>query len=211
MPEWKLSRLSGADFLPAKPTPKFKSSLDDNRRAIDEASALGAPMVCLVCGAVPRQSIRRSLAQIQTGLETLLPYAEAHDVKLAIEPLHPMYADSRSAICTLKTANDFAERFNSPYIGVAVDVFHLWWDPDLENECQRCGENGNLFAFHICDWKQDMEDMLNDRGLMGEGVIRVREIRSWVEGLFDGFHEGDFLHPGSGRFAFLGGRHMLAF
>ena len=147
-------------------------------------------MVCLVCGAVPGQSIQRSLAQIQTGLETLLPYAEAHDVKLAIEPLHPMYADSRSAICTLKTANDFAERFNSPYIGVAVDVFHLWWDPDLENECRRCGENGNLLAFHICDWKQDMEDMLNDRGLMGEGVIRVREIRSWVEGAgFNGFHE----------------------
>ena len=185
--EWKLSPLFAADFLLAKP---MKSKLDDNRRAIDEASALGSPMVVLVCGAVPGQSIHRSFSQIQTGLETLLPYAEEHGVKLAIEPLHPMYADSRSAICTLKIANDFAERFNSPYIGVAVDVFHLWWDPDLEKECKRCGEHGNLFAFHICDWKMEMEDMLNDRGLMGDGVIRIREIRSWVEAAgFNGFHE----------------------
>ena len=177
-------------FFTGKTETEIQTSLDDNRRAIDEAYALGAPMVCLVCGAVPGQSIERSLAQIQTGLETLLPYAEAHGVKLAIEPLHPMYADSRSAICTLKIANDFAERFNSPHIGVAMDVFHLWWDPDLENECKRCGENGNLFAFHICDWKMDMEDMLNDRGLMGEGIIRIREIRSWVEAAgFAGFHE----------------------
>ena len=177
-------------FFTGKTEAEIQTSLDDNRRAIDEASALGAPMVVLVCGAMPRQSIHQSLSQIHTGLETLLPYAEAHGVKLAIEPLHPMYADSRSAICTLKTANEFAERFNSPYIGVVVDVFHLWWDPDLENECKRCGEHGNLFAFHICDWKQDMEDMLNDRGLMGEGVIRVRQIRSWVEAAgFNGFHE----------------------
>ncbi len=177
-------------FFTGKTETEIQASLDDNRRAIDEAKALGAPMVVLVCGAVPGQSIQRSLCQIQTGLATLLPYAEQTGVKLAIEPLHPMYADSRSAICTMKTANEFAERFDSPYIGVAVDVFHLWWDPDLEDECKRCGKNGNLFAFHICDWKLDMEDMLNDRGLMGEGVIRGREIRSWVEAAgFDGFHE----------------------
>ena len=177
-------------FFTGKTETEIQASLDDNRRAIDEAKALGAPMVVLVCGAVPGQSIQRSLCQIQTGLATLLPYAEKSGVKLAIEPLHPMYADSRSAICTMKTANEFAERFDSPHIGVAVDVFHLWWDPDLEDECKRCGKNGNLFAFHICDWKLDMEDMLNDRGLMGEGVIRVREIRSWVEAAgFDGFHE----------------------
>lgn len=177
-------------FFTGKTETEIQASLDDNRQAIDEANMLGAPMVVLVCGAVPGQSIQRSLSQIHTGLETLLPYAEERDVKLAIEPLHPMYADSRSAICTMKTANDFAERFNSPLIGVVVDIFHLWWDPDLENECQRCGDHGNLFGFHICDWKMDMEDMLNDRGLMGEGVIRVREIRSWVEAAgFTGFHE----------------------
>ena len=177
-------------FFTGKTDTEIQASLDDNRRAIDQANALGAPMVVLVCGAVPGQSIQQSLDQIQTGLEILLPYAEKHDVKLGIEPLHPMYADSRSAICTMKTANEFAEKFNSPYVGVVVDVFHLWWDPDLENECKRCGEHRNLFAFHICDWKMDMEDMLNDRGLMGEGVIRLREIRSWVEAAgFNGYHE----------------------
>ena len=177
-------------FFTGKTESEIQASFDDNRRAIDEASALGAPMVVLVCGAVPGQSIQRSLCQIQTGLETLLPYAEKSGVTLAIEPLHPMYADSRSAICTMKTANEFAERFDSPHIGVVVDVFHLWWDPDLEDECKRCGEHGNLLAFHICDWKLDMEDMLTDRGLMGEGVIRIREIRSWVEAAgFKGFHE----------------------
>ena len=177
-------------FFTGKTETEIRASLDDNRRAIDEANALGAPMVVLVCGAIPGQSIHRSLSQIHTGLETLLPYAEARGVKLGIEPLHPMYADSRSAICTMKTANEFAERYDSPYIGVVVDVFHLWWDPDLESECKRCGDHGNLFAFHICDWKMDMEDMLNDRGLMGEGVIRIREIRSWVEAAgFNGFHE----------------------
>jgi sugar phosphate isomerase/epimerase len=177
-------------FFTGKTETEIRASLDDNRRAIDEANALGTPMVVLVCGAIPGQSIHRSLSQIHTGLETLLPYAEARGVKLGIEPLHPMYADSRSAICTMKTANEFAERYDSPYIGVVVDVFHLWWDPDLESECKRCGDHGNLFAFHICDWKMDMEDMLNDRGLMGEGVIRIREIRSWVEAAgFNGFHE----------------------
>ncbi len=177
-------------FFTGKTEAEIQASLDDNRRAIDEASALGAPMIVLVCGAIPGESIHRSLSQIQTGLETLLPYAETCGVKLGIEPLHPMYADSRSAICTMKTANEFAERFDSPYIGVVVDVFHLWWDTDLEAECKRCGEKGNLFAFHICDWKLDMEDMLNDRGLMGEGIIRIREIRSWVEAAgFNGFHE----------------------
>ena len=186
----EVASLVRGGFFTGKTEGEIQASLDDNRRAIDEASALGAPMIVLVCGAIPGQSIQRSLSQIQTGLETLLPYAETCGVKLGIEPLHPMYADSRSAICTLKTANEFAERYDSPYIGVVVDVFHLWWDPDLESECKRCGDHGNLFAFHICDWKMDMEDMLNDRGLMGEGVIRLREIRSWVEAAgFNGFHE----------------------
>lgn len=186
----EVASLVRGGFFTGKTEAEIQASLDDNRRAIDEASALGAPMIVLVCGAIPGQSIHRSLSQIQTGLETLLPYAEACGVKLGIEPLHPMYADSRSAICTMKTANEFAERFNSPHLGVVVDVFHLWWDPDLESECKRCGDYGNLFAFHICDWKMDMEDMLNDRGLMGEGVIRIREIRSWVEAAgFNGFHE----------------------
>ena len=177
-------------FFTGQTDAEIAASIDDNKRAIDEAAAVKASMVVLVCGAVPGQAIQTSLAQIEAGIETVLPYAEKNGVQLAIEPLHPMYADCRSAVCTLKTANDLAEKFDSPYVGVVVDVFHVWWDPDLETELQRCGQNGNLFAFHVCDWKLDMEDMLNDRGLMGEGIIRIREIRSWVEAAgFTGFHE----------------------
>ena len=101
-----------------------------------------------------------------------------------------MYADTRSAINTIAQANDLAEALNSPWVGVAVDVYHLWWDPSLESEIKRCGRNNNLLAFHICDWKSPTTDMLNDRGLMGEGCIPLRKIRSWVEDTgFQGFIE----------------------
>lgn len=101
-----------------------------------------------------------------------------------------MYADTRSAINTLAQANDIAVNINSPYVGVAVDVYHLWWDPTLEQEIKRCGKNHHLFAFHICDWNVPTIDFLNDRGLMGEGCIPVKKIRGWVEETgFNGFYE----------------------
>jgi sugar phosphate isomerase/epimerase len=101
-----------------------------------------------------------------------------------------MYADTRSAINTLAQANDMASELNSPLVGVAVDVYHLWWDPTLEQEIKRCGKNNHLFAFHICDWNVPTNDFLWDRGLMGEGCIPVRKIRGWVEETgFDGFYE----------------------
>lgn len=188
--EIEIVSLVRGGFFPGKTEAERIAAVDDNRLAIDEAAGLGAPMLVLVCGAVPGESIGQSLDQIKEGIAAILPYAEKNGVKLVIEPLHPMYADSRSAITTMKTANDFTEIFNSPFLGVAVDVFHVWWDPDLETEIKRCGDNGKLMAFHICDWKIDMEDMLNDRGLMGEGIIRIAEIRSWMEESgFNGFHE----------------------
>jgi sugar phosphate isomerase/epimerase len=101
-----------------------------------------------------------------------------------------MYADTRSAINTLAQANDMAVKINSSYVGVAVDVYHLWWDPYLNQEIKRCGENDHLFAFHICDWSIPTTDMLLDRGLMGDGCIPVNKIRSWVEATgFNGFYE----------------------
>lgn len=167
-----------------------EASLADNRAAIHEAAAIGAPMVVLVCGARPGQSLEVSRQQIRDGIEALLPDARAAGVELAIEPLHPMYADNRSAVNTLRSANDLAEYFNSPEVGIAVDVYHLWWDPDLESEIRRCGQNGNLSAFHVCDWKTPTEDFLLDRGLMGEGCIDIRKIRGWVEEAgFRGFNE----------------------
>jgi sugar phosphate isomerase/epimerase len=177
-------------FFPADTREKRQAAIEDNLRALDEAVALGAPMIVLVCGAEPSQSLGKSRMQIKTGIESILVHAEAYNIKLAIEPLHPMYADTRSAINTLRQANDIAEAIGSINIGVAVDVYHLWWDPELEQQIHRCGEMDKLFAFHICDWKTPTLDILNDRGLMGEGCININKIRAWVEQTgFEGFNE----------------------
>ena len=177
-------------FFPAVSAEGRQKAIDDNRRAIDEAAALGAPLVVLVCGAVPKQPLEESRRQIRDGIEAVLPHAEASNVKLGIEPLHPMYADDRSAINTLAQANDMAEAVASRWLGVVADVYHLWWDAALEREIRRCGQNHNLLAFHVCDWKTPTTDLLLDRGLMGEGCIDVPKIRSWVEQAgFSGFHE----------------------
>lgn len=177
-------------FFPSIDALNRKESIEDNRLAIDEAEALGCPMVVLVCGAEPRISLEKSRDQIRAGIDAILPYAENAGVKLAIEPLHPMYADTRSGINTMEQANDMAEHFQSDYVGVAIDVYHLWWDPHLEHEIYRCGENDNIFGFHICDWLSPTIDMLNDRGLMGDGCIDIKKIHEWVKGSgFDGFNE----------------------
>jgi sugar phosphate isomerase/epimerase len=177
-------------FFPSIDKTKRQAALDDNRRAIEEAYQLGTPLIVLVCGADPAQPLATSRQQIQEGIEALIPEAAAAGVKLAIEPLHPMYADTRSAINTLAQANEMCEAIQSPWVGIAVDVYHLWWDPNLEKEIQRCGNNKSLLAFHICDWKSPTVDLLNDRGLMGEGCIPIQQIRSWVEATgFDGFIE----------------------
>lgn len=177
-------------FFPSKDQSKRQAAIDDNRRAIDEAFMLGTGLIVLVCGADPAQPLEDSRKQIFDGISAVLPDAEAAGIKLAIEPLHPMYADTRSAINTMAQANDLAEKLNSHWVGVAVDVYHLWWDPQLEKEIERCGKHNHLLAFHICDWKSPTVDFLNDRGLMGEGCIPLRRIRSWVEATgFSGFIE----------------------
>lgn len=177
-------------FFPSVEPDKRKAAIDDNLRAIEEAYQLGAGHIVLVCGADPRQSLEDSRKQIFDGISSVIPFAESAGVKLAIEPLHPMYADTRSAVNTLSQANEMAEALNSRQVGVAVDVYHVWWDPNLETEIRRCGKNNSLLAFHICDWKSPTVDLLNDRGLMGEGCIPLRKIRSWVEAAgFKGFIE----------------------
>ena len=177
-------------FFPDIDKSKRSTAIAENKKAIDEAAELGTTLVVLVCGAEPRQTLGDSRKQILEGIQTLLPYAVNAGVRLAIEPLHPMYADTRSAINTLGQANDMAEAVNSPWVGVAVDVYHLWWDPTLEAEIKRCGKHGNLMAFHICDWNVPTTDLLLDRGLMGEGCIPVPTIRGWIEETgFDGFYE----------------------
>jgi sugar phosphate isomerase/epimerase len=177
-------------FFPGLDKAARQAAIADNQRALDEAAALGAPLIVLVCGAVPGQPLAESRCQIKDGITAILPDAERYGIKLAIEPLHPMYAASRSAINTLAQANDLCTALDSPLVGVALDVYHLWWDPHLEGEIRRCGQAGRIFAFHVCDWKTPTEDLLNDRGLMGEGCIPLRQIRGWMEAAgFNGFNE----------------------
>jgi sugar phosphate isomerase/epimerase len=185
-------------FFPSKEPSGRQAAIDDNRKAIEEAFELGTRLIVLVCGADPAQSLEDSRKQIHDGIAAILPYAEAANIRLAIEPLHPMYADTRSAINTMSQANDLAESLKSPWVGVAVDVYHVWWDPQLEKEIERCGKQRSLLAFHICDWKSPTVDLLNDRGLMGEGCIPIRKIRSWVESTgFNGFTIGNRNSQGS--------------
>jgi sugar phosphate isomerase/epimerase len=177
-------------FFPSVEKAKRIKAIDDNLLAIEQSAAVGAPVLVLVCGADGSQSLEKSRDQIKEGISKILPQAKAAGIKLAIEPLHPMYAADRSAIITLKQANDITEEINSDFVGVAVDVYHLWWDEHLRNEINRCGKNNKLFAFHVCDWNVPTLDFLNDRGLMGDGCINVPQIRCWMEEAgFDGFNE----------------------
>lgn len=177
-------------FFPGVTEAQRLQAIDENKRCIDQAAELGAPLIVLVCGAVPGQSLEDSRRQITDGIAAVLPHAAAAGVKLAIEPLHPMYADDRSAVNTMGQARAICGAIRSPWLGIALDVYHVWWDERLEEEIAACGREGTLFAFHVCDWRTPTVDLLNDRGLMGEGCIPIRKIRGWVESAgFRGFNE----------------------
>ncbi|MCX7014029.1 MAG: sugar phosphate isomerase/epimerase [Candidatus Sumerlaeota bacterium] len=184
----KVVSLCRGGFFPALTRADRRKALDDNRAAIDEAAEIDAPLIVLVCGAVPGLDLAEARKQIVEGIAAVLPHAEEAGVKLSIEPLHPMYADARSAVNTLEEANNMVDSLASPSVGVTVDVYHVWWDPHLEREIHRAGRS--ILSFHICDWRTPTRDMLNDRVLMGEGCIPIRRIRSWVEQAgFRGFRE----------------------
>jgi len=185
-----VTALCRGGFFPAKEQVARDAALADNRRAIDEAAIIGAPMVVLVCGAVPGMPLTEARQQITDGIAALEPHARANRVKLAIEPLHPMYAGDRSAVNTLAQARTICETINSPWIGIAADVYHIWWDPEVEAELARAGAGGWLCGFHVCDWRVETRDLLNDRGLMGDGCIDIPRLRGAAERAgFTGFNE----------------------
>ncbi len=157
------------------------AALDMNRICIDEAKEIGAEMVVLVVGATPGLSLGDARKQVAEGIAALVPYAKQAGVKLAIEPLHPMYAADKSCINRMAEARQVCQSIGDPIVGIAADVYHIWWDPDLQKEIELAGELGLLFGFHVCDWLANTNHLLTDRGLMGEGVIDIRAIRGWVE------------------------------
>jgi sugar phosphate isomerase/epimerase len=163
---------------------------EDNRRAIEEAHELGAQCLVLVVGGLLAGSkdLSGSRERVRDGIAAMLPEAKKAGVPLAIEPLHPMQAAERACINTLEQALDLCDGLGDG-LGVAVDVYHVWWDPKLEQQIKRAGKK-RLLAHHICDWLVPTRDLLNDRGMMGDGVIDLPRIRSWVEAAgYSGFQE----------------------
>lgn len=175
----RVTSLCRGGFFVATSARAREEARNDNRRAIDEAAAIGAPLVVLVCGASPEVPLPEARQQILDSIDAVLPHAKAAGVKLAIEPLHPMYAGDRSAVNTLEQAVNMVDTLRSEWCGIALDVYHVWWDSYLRAEIGRAA--GNILAFHVCDWRNPTRDLLNDRGLMGEGCIPIRQIREWVE------------------------------
>ncbi len=175
----KAVSLVRAGFFPYLDTSQKREAFGNNVQAIDEAAAVGAPQVVLVCGAIPELSLEENRKHILDGIASLIDHAASCNVKLAIEPLHPMYADCRSAVNTIGQCNDMIDQLGDEWVGIAADVYHIWWDPQLEKEFNRAGSR--IIGFHVCDWMTPTADMLNDRGLMGEGCIDNSGIRQSLE------------------------------
>jgi sugar phosphate isomerase/epimerase len=173
--------LCRAGLFPAADDAGRRAAIEENKRAIDEAVAIGARCVIIVGGGLPAGSkdIAGAHAQVRDGLAEILPYARAAKMPLALEPLHPMFAADRAVVNTLTHANDLCDALGAG-LGVAVDVYHVWWDPNLEREIKRAGR-ARLLAFHVCDWLVPTTDLMLDRGMMGDGVIDIRKIRGWME------------------------------
>jgi sugar phosphate isomerase/epimerase len=175
----RVSGLCRGGMFPAATLAERQARIDDNRRAIDDAAALAADVLVLVCGAAPDKDIAAARGMVADAIEQLIPYAAERGVKLGIEPLHPMYAGDRSVITTLSEALDLAERFDSPQVGVVIDTYHVWWDAYLFAQIERA--SGRILGFHVCDWLVPTPHMLLGRGMMGDGVIDFRPIRAAVE------------------------------
>lgn len=181
-------------FFPYSDEAERKAAAEANLRALEEAAELGATSMALVAGGLPTGSrdIAGAREQVAAGIAALLERAKSLNVPLLIEPLHPMYAANRACVNSLKQAIDLCDRLDpdcSGYLGIAFDVYHLWWDPDLQEQIRRAGK-ARLRAFHVCDWLVPTRDMLNDRGMMGDGIIDIPKIRGWVEDVgYDGFCE----------------------
>ncbi|MFJ9736486.1 sugar phosphate isomerase/epimerase family protein [Streptomyces sp. NPDC101171] len=179
-----VTTLCRGGFLTAAGPGERAAALADNRRAIDEAAALGTDTLVLVSGGLPPGSkdLRAARERIADALAELGPYAEEHGVRLAIEPLHPMFASDRCVVSTLAQALDLAERFPAHQVGVTVDTYHLWWDDRAPEQIARAGAAGRIHTFQLADWTTPLpEGVLNGRGQIGDGSVDMREWKGYVE------------------------------
>lgn len=186
----KVPALVRGGFFCAEGKAERIAKIEENRRMIEVAAEINADLLVLVVGAVPSVDLHEQRKWVRDAVATLVDDAAGASVRLAIEPLHPMYAGDKSCINRITEANEICQQIGSVHVGVAVDVYHVWWDPDLQNQIAMLGEANRLLAFHVCDWRVPTRDLMTDRTLMGEGCIDIPKIRSWVEAAgFTGWNE----------------------
>ncbi|MGV8987202.1 MAG: sugar phosphate isomerase/epimerase family protein [Cypionkella sp.] len=169
-------------FLVGPLAPKGRAAvMDDFRAAIDMAAGLQAQVLTIVVGGVEpgTKGVSESLKLVTDRVAEAAPYAAACGVKLALEPLNPVYGGNRSCLATTRDALDICDAIAAPNLGVAIDVYHVWWDTDLALQLTRAGDR--IYGFHLCDWLADTQDVLLDRGMMGDGVADLRGLRTAVE------------------------------
>ncbi len=174
-----VSGLCRGGMFPAPSAPERQAKIDDNRLAVDECAALGCDTLVLVCGGMSGCPIDAARGMVRDGIAAVTDHAARNGVRLGIEPLHPMFAADRSVINTLRQALDLAEEIGSTGVGVIIDVYHVWWDPDLYSQIERA--RGRIFGFHVSDWLAPLPDALLGRGMMGDGTIDIRRIRGAVQ------------------------------
>jgi sugar phosphate isomerase/epimerase len=176
-----LSGYCRSTYIPATDTHAFRKNIDVNKRALDDAATLGAPCFVMVVGSLPigSRNLEAARQQVKEACTELAVYGKSMGVKIALEPLHPVYAADRSCLTLLSEALDWCDDINDPWVGVVIDCYHVWWDPQLTRDIARAGRR--ILAYHVCDWLVPTIDVLNDRGMMGDGIIDLKAMRAAIE------------------------------
>lgn len=183
----KVTGYCRSTYLPSLTREGLQANIESNRRALDDAAVLGANSFVMVVGGLPKGSkdIAAARTNVVEGTAQLLEHGKKLGVRIALEPLHPVYAAERSCLTLLSEALDMCRQIEGavpePSLGVCLDVYHIWWDPNLKRDIARAGLEKRIFGFHVCDWLTPTADVLNDRGMMGDGVIDIPSIRAEVE------------------------------
>ena len=183
----KVTGYCRSTYLPSLTREGLQANIESNRRALDDAAILGANSFVMVVGGLPKGSkdIAAARTHVAEGTAQLLEHGRSLGVRIALEPLHPVYTAERSCLTLLSEALNMCQQIegivSAPSLGVCLDVYHVWWDPNLKRDIARAGVEKRIFGFHVCDWLVPTADVLNDRGMMGDGVIDIPSIRAEVE------------------------------
>lgn len=194
----QVSSLCRGGFFPSGSAADRAARADDNKRAVEEAAAVQSPVLVLVCGPPTSSDLAAARRAVAAGIEELLPFARSHDVRLGVEPLHPMMIGERSVIVSLREAVELAERIGDDYLGVVVDAYHVFWDPEVEALIERAGSR--LIGFHASDWVTPVGDVTASRAMIGDGLIALRSMREAADRAgYRGFIEVEVINDNHGH------------